>query len=35
VTAGEETQVTFRACNSYVLDTEEVCAFESAALTFP
>lgn len=35
VTAGEETQVTFRACNSYVLDSEEVCDFESVALAFP
>jgi hypothetical protein len=35
VTAGAEMQVTFRACNSYVLDTEEVCDFESVALSFP
>lgn len=35
VTAGEETQVTFRACNSYVLDSEEVCDFESLAMSFP
>lgn len=31
----EETQVTFRACNSYVLDSEEVCEMRSLLMTFP
>jgi hypothetical protein len=34
VPAGE-TQVTFRACNSYVLDSEEVCRMSSLVMTFP
>ena len=34
VPAGEA-QVTFRACNSYVLDTEEVCRMRSMVMTFP
>jgi hypothetical protein len=34
-TSEEEAQVTFRACNSYVLDTEEVCEMRSLLMTFP